>query len=211
MFWWLNCLPRIFFFWFFFCYVLFPRKILLSLNTFCFIRVTFARTIHTTFLLFYHFVVNSGRKFIGLTCKYQRQMKGVIFKLKIRWMATACLYAESPEPNSTTCWGLQRKLEQAQGILSHLQEAWLTKSQLSLLLKGSSKATEDLNCHRQQFANLLGLPASLALFWRCRFWRPGMGPSTTLLSHVDLRSGFALRSGGFWFDFGRPESPTATS
>ncbi|XP_068826429.1 glycerophosphocholine cholinephosphodiesterase ENPP6 isoform X2 [Capricornis sumatraensis] len=35
--------------------------------------------------------------------------------------------------------------------------------------QGSSKATEDLNCHRQQFANLLGLPASLALFWRCRF------------------------------------------
>ena len=134
-----------------------------------------------------------------------------MFKLKTRWMATACLYAESPEPNSTTFWRLQHKLEQAQGILSHLQEAWFTKSQLSLLLKGSSKATAHLNCHRQQFANLLGWPASLALFWRCRFWRPGTGPSTTLLSHVDLRSGFALRSGGFWFDFGRPEAPTATS
>ena len=50
-------------------------------------------------------------------------------------MATACLYAESPEPNSTTFWRLQHKLEQAQGILSHLQEAWFAKSQLSLLLK----------------------------------------------------------------------------
>lgn len=121
------------------------------------------------------------------------------------------LYAESPEPNSTMFWSLHHQLEQTQGVLSHLQEAWLTKSQLSLLLKGSSKSTADLNCHRQQFANLLGLPASLALFRRCRFWGPGMGLSTTLLSHMDLRSRFALMSGGFWFDLGTPESPTAIS